>query len=289
MNYRINALMLLSLLLLLTGHPRTAQAAESYDNCTGFITSLPTAISTPGTWCLNKNLTTAISSGNAIAINANNVTLDCNDFVVDGLAAGAGTTAHGINASNRLNATVRHCTVRGFEYGLTLVGTTGAGHVVEDNRFDSNTYAGVWVEGDGSVVRRNQVADSGGSTVTSYAQGIFTRYSVDVLDNSVSGVVGGSGVGIATGISTISNANGSVSDNRVRGVLKGGTGTARGIYNSSAGRITIDSNDVVGDGSVGSYGVYCVDATARARNNVVSAFANGIKNCGDAGGNDITL
>jgi hypothetical protein len=288
MNYRTNSLILLALLFL-AGAPHVARAAESYDNCTGFIATVPAVISTPGTWCLNKNLATSITSGNAILISANNVTLDCNDFNLDGLAAGTGTAARGVSASSRLNATIRHCNIRGFEYGVFLIGATGAGHAVEDSRFDSNTDVGVWVEGDGSVVQRNQIADTGGSTLAPATQGIYTRYSVDVLDNSVAGVVGaGTGVGSATGIYTSLNASGSISGNRVRGVLKGGTGTTRGIYNSSAGRITMDGNDVVGDASVGSVGLYCVDATARARNNVLGAFATAIKNCGDAGGNDIT-
>ena len=82
----------LVLLLFLCG-PRAAHAAQSYDNCTGFITSVPAVISTQGTWCLKQDLATAIASGNAISVNANNVTLDCNDFKLGGLAAGAGTVA----------------------------------------------------------------------------------------------------------------------------------------------------------------------------------------------------
>jgi hypothetical protein len=287
MNHRLNSLVFLALLPC-ASMPHIAYAAESYDNCTGFIAAVPAVISTSGTWCLNKNLATSITSGNAITITAHNVTLGCNDFNLDGLAAGAGTTARGISATNRLNETVRHCTIRGFEYGLILNGASSTGHIVEDNRLDSNTYTGLWVEGDGSVVQRNQVNDTGGSTVTPAAQGIYTRYSVDVLDNAVAGVTGGSGAGYATGIYTALNASGSISNNRVRSILKGGTGMTRGINNVSAGRITLDGNDVIGDASAGSYGLFCVDATGRARNNVVSAFATGIKNCGDAGGNDVT-
>ena len=69
--------------------PASALAAESYDNCTGFIDSLPATVSTQGTWCLRANLSTAMASGDAIAVAANNVTLDCNDFKIGGLAAGA--------------------------------------------------------------------------------------------------------------------------------------------------------------------------------------------------------
>ncbi len=70
-----------------------AHAAESYDNCTGFIDSVPATITTQGTWCLRKNLATNITTGNAITIATNNVTIDCNDFKIGGLAAGSASRA----------------------------------------------------------------------------------------------------------------------------------------------------------------------------------------------------
>src|SRR4029078_12340445 len=96
------AIMLL-LAALAASAPRSAHAAESYDNCSGFITSLPAVISTQGTWCFKQDLATAITSGNAISINTNNVTLDCNDFKLGGLAAGAGTMTYGVAATSRVN------------------------------------------------------------------------------------------------------------------------------------------------------------------------------------------
>ena len=84
-------------------------AAESYDSCTGFIESLPATISTQGVWCLRRNLATAMTSGNAITITVNNVTIDCNDFKIGGLAAGDESKTVGIAADDVLNATVRQC------------------------------------------------------------------------------------------------------------------------------------------------------------------------------------
>src|SRR5690606_3370431 len=99
--------------------------------------------STQGTWCLRKNLATNITSGAAIAIATNNVTIDCNDFKIGGLAAGDGSSARGIQGHGRQNATVRHCNVRGFYYGIYISG--GAGHLVEDNRLDNNLYFGIYL------------------------------------------------------------------------------------------------------------------------------------------------
>src|SRR4249919_2976114 len=92
---------------LLLGAPRAAEAAESYDNCTGFITSLPAVISTQGTWCLKQDLSIAVS-GIAITLNANNVTINCNDFKLTGM-----NQATGIYGMKRFNNTVRHCDIRG--------------------------------------------------------------------------------------------------------------------------------------------------------------------------------
>ena len=287
MNHRLHFLLFLNLSLLSLA-PSSASAAESYDNCTGTIASLPATITTPGTWCVKQDLSTAITTGNAITIANNNVTVDCNDFKVDGLAAGASTAAVGIFAGNRLNAIVRNCNVRGFSQGIRMLGT-GGGHVVEDNRLDSNTFIGILVQGDGSVVRRNQVLDTGNSTTSTVAYGISTTYSVDILNNLVAGVVARTGgAGSVFGISTSADASGSINGNRIRDLLKDGIGRAYGIYNGNSGRIVLRDNDLVGDASTGSTGLFCTNATGRAKSNVIDGFANFLISCGDAGGNDLT-
>ena len=280
-----NALLLLALGLL-AGLPRVAHAAQSYDNCTGFITSLPTTITSQGTWCLKQDLSTAITNGMAINISTNNVTIDCNDFKIGGLAAGAGTQAEGIYAAAVQNVTVRNCNIRGFATGIYL-GHYG-GFVVEDNRLDGNTEYGMYVYGDGSVVRRNRVFDTGGSSVVSSAtaRGIATVYSVDVLDNTVSGVTATVGNnGSAYGISAQLNDGGSINGNRVRAVLADGTGQASGIaFSGGSSRNTIRGNDVIGSSAPGiNYGVQCEDANQHAKDNVINGFATGILTCTDDG------
>lgn len=266
--------------------PIPARAAESYDNCTGFIDSLPATISTQGTWCLRKDLATSMSYGNAIDVAANNVTIDCNDFKVGGLAAGAGTTTYGI-FSIKLNLTVRNCNIRGFGIGVALMGDAG-GHVVEDNRFDGNTSIALYVEGDGSVVQRNLVHDTGGSTAwPGWSVGIRAHGNADVIDNTVSGVWPGphaSGNGASVGVLTAFNFGGSVRNNRIRGLVSVGTGDTGGIDNDASGAMSIRGNTVIGNGSNGS-GVTCGNSTAVAKRNIVSGFGTGILSCTDDGTN----
>lgn len=271
-----------------------AQGGQSYGNCTNFITSVPAVIDTPGTWCFNQDLSTALTSGNAITVSADDVTLDCNDFKLDGLAAGAATTANGIGGNgNRLNVTVRRCNIRGFYFGIYLVGSGGGMHRIEDNRFDGNTYIGLRVEGDGSVVQRNRIFHTGGTTANANASitGLMVLRSVDVLDNTVSGVVGlGTGSGSTFGIYSGYSTSASISGNRVRGLVQGtsvSSGPAYGIYVSDFNRLTLRSNDLVGDASALSVGMRCFDANARASDNTIKAFATGISYCSNDGGNVI--
>lgn len=175
--------------------PGQARAAQSYDACTGFIDTVPTTINSQGVWCLRSHLSTNITSGAAININANNVTIDCNDFRVGGLAAGPASETTGILATNRLNITVRNCNVRGFLKGIDL---EGAGHLVQDNRLDNNLHIGIRVNAETSIIRRNQVIDTGGTYRTiqlflpdgtgmsaGSAAAAITSSGADVIDNAV--------------------------------------------------------------------------------------------------------
>ena len=297
--YSAGALPFLIMALLLAA-PRTANAAESYDNCTGFITSLPAVISTQGTWCLKQDVNTAITTGMAITIATNNVTLDCNDFKVGGLAAGIGTQTFGIYAIDRSNATVRHCNVRGFRHGIYIGSSdpfsSPGGHTVEDNRLDGNTANGITVTGDGSTIRRNRVNDTGQTTTYPGALGIVSQYAVDILDNTVSGVVARTaGNGSAIGIDSIVNAGGSISGNRVRGLLKDGTGAEEAIVSDSDYGMSIRNNDLVGNATTGSIGIDCnanfngngVTDNGTTVSNEINGFFIGIQGCSDDSGNVI--
>jgi parallel beta-helix repeat protein len=149
----------LALLIPLLACATSRVNAETVHSCTGFIDSLPAHISTQGVWCLRRNLATNISSGAAILIDTNNVTLDCNEFKIGGLSAGNSTLTSGIQAADRINVTVRNCSIRGFFTGIDL--RLGSGHLVEHNRLDNNLYAGIFVSGENSLVRGNSVLDTG--------------------------------------------------------------------------------------------------------------------------------
>ena len=177
---------------------------------------LPAVITAQGLYCFTGNLATAITSGNAIDIQTNNVVLDLNGFKLGGLAAGLGTEAVGINAADRQNITIKNGTVRGFQKGILLSGFQG--HVVEDIRADQNTLVGIQVRGAGNIVRNNQVVATGGTTAfgaNSDALGIVVvGDGPRVLNNDVITTVK-QGTGTAWGIRLDVGAGGLAVNNRI--------------------------------------------------------------------------
>ena len=80
------------------------------------ITSLPFTISYPGFYFLGGNLTYSGTSGGAITIAADNVTLDLMGFSLTG--PGASSSTIGVSMSGRTGVEVRNGTVSGFATGV---------------------------------------------------------------------------------------------------------------------------------------------------------------------------
>jgi len=245
------------------------RAARSFDHCTGFIDALPITIATPGTWCLRRDLATAITSGRAVTINSDNVTIDCNHFTIDGLAAGPASVAGAIYSEDRRQITVRQCKVRGFGAGVDLSAnflSTGGGHLFEDNQLDLNMGYGVQViGGEKSVVRSNILRDNGPIAMIMIG-------SIDIIDNTVIGSVG-------TGILIELNTAGSVSGNRVRDVARVGirlTETGESVVvtgnhlNANPGRFP---------GGFSTIGLQCAEAPGPVFDNIIVGFDSPVVGC----------
>ena len=247
-----------------------ARSAESYDSCAGFVDSVPAVIATQGVWCLRGDLATGITSGTAIEITTHNVTLDCNGFKLGGLLAGPGTQAIGIGSPSGRNLVVRNCNVRGFMHGIML-SASGGSHLVEDNRLEGNILRGISINGDGSVVRRNQVLDTGPGTSSSY--GILTFASVDLFDNSVTGVEAPADAW-AYGIQ-MADAYGSRASGNVVRQMSTTAMESYGIYGVGGGFAMVD-NQVHGPVDIG---VRCGNATGVARDNIVFSATTAVAIC----------
>jgi len=167
----------------------SARAGAETNTCTA-IAALPAVISAQGIYCLTANLSTGMTSGNAITVTANNVTIDLNGWKLGGQAAGTGTSTVGVSSSAS-NVTVRNGIVRGFRKGLQL---SGSGALVEGLVVDFNTSTAVEVDGDSSIVRNNQILNTGGATISAdeSAYGILVQGTGTLVDgNLVSGLTSG--------------------------------------------------------------------------------------------------
>lgn len=256
---------------------RPAQATESFDACAGVIASLPVTIATQGVWCLTKDLSTGIASGTAITVATNNVTIDCNGFKLGGLAAGDTSQTVGIGATARQNTTVRNCSIRGFLSGVDL---RGAGHLVEDNRFDNNLRSATVVVGSNNTIRRNLMYDTGGSTSSGYAAAVDAN--AQIIDNTIVGVFGQSGYaiyGIAHGNG--GGAGSVIRDNRVSGLVSSGNLTI-GIM-ASAASMEVSRNHVVATPAVTGNGIQT--SSAFCVGNTVTGFSAAFVGCGASSAN----
>jgi len=290
----MRALFLL-LLALIAFTPAPARAAQSYDTCTGFITTVPATIAAPGTYCVKQDLVTSMTNGDAIAINASNVTLDCNDFRIDDLGAGAATSAIGIHATNQSYVTVRHCNVRGFLYGIELAdnGSGKGANIIEDNHLDGNTNVGIASSATRSIIRRNTVLDTGGTSGGFGVAGIQVSGNSAVDDNVVSGVTSKAGsADTASGIQYSNNPSqpdGTVNRNRVSNVASSPAGTSYGIY--LGGPMTIARDNIIFGIAVGSSrALECSPGFNVLVRGTLAAGAgiNNLDACADAGGNNFS-
>ena len=243
-----------SLLVLLALFLGAAPARAETVNCTA-ITALPAVITVQGVYCFTGDLATAMTSGHAIDIQTNNVVLDLNGFKLGGLAAGPGTVANGIFASDRQNITIKNGTIRGFLRGIILQQDSGdfgasRGHVVEAIRADQNTRSGIAVGGSGTIVRNNQVVATGGTTVFGAKADAF---------------------GISVG-----GAGPRVLNNDVIDTVKQGSGTARGIFfDGAVGGLAVNNRITEADSGI----EYFAGGTGKYRDNrtfgVTTPFTGG--------------
>lgn len=250
MSASLRAIALLAGLLGL-GLGAPATAAPSLDSCDGVISSLPATISTPGVWCLDRDLSTAVSSGVAIDLQASYITLDCNGFKVGGLQAGPATNVTGIRVGGELG-TVRNCSVRGFMTGIEIDAPSGT---AEMNRLDSNTQTGILGDADWSVIRQNMVSNTGGRPGGAFAAGIASwGRAHSLVDNEIDGVhpgASGDAEAIAYGIWA---GEAQVQGNRIAGLSPRGDAQAYGIdlYRGAVvGNVVAQATSVAGIGIKG--------------------------------------
>jgi hypothetical protein len=145
--------------------------------CHHHIVAVPFTITAPGHYCLGRNITTSMTGGTAIRINADFVWLDLNNFTLDGTPGGTAADTVGIGMVGTVDhrhITVRNGIVRGFLDGINLYGgVNGSNYTIEGIWADGNYVNGIAVRGlgGGHVVRDNVVTNTGGTTLPEFTGG----------------------------------------------------------------------------------------------------------------------
>ena len=254
-----------------------AHAAESISQCTGTIETLPTVIRSRGTWCLRRDLTTAITEGFVVFIDADNVVLDCKGHRIASRVSNRNAETYGVVAADRNNVTVQNCRVDGFRFGILL--QDGTGLEASDNHLSRNTLVGIFVVGDNSMIKDNVVFDTGGRD---NATGIEGLGNVDIIGNLISGVkpvaTSFNPQPSAVGIASLYD-NPTIAGNRVRGLVKVGEHSLVIAINAAGvNRANIHDNDVTAAPD-GRYGIFCSDARTVAVHNIINGFETPVFGC----------
>lgn len=264
-----------------------APAQAEITQCTN-ITTLPTTISTQGVYCLKQDLSTSITSGPAITIAVNNVTLDCNDWKIGGLAGGIETDASGVS-STKLNTTIRNCGIRGFNTGIKLSGE--GGYLVEDNRLDHNTQTGLYLRGDSNIARRNRITDTGGMPLSSTSYGIYLNNATATLvaDNLITNLTvtgNAAGRGSVYGVEMTSSKHNEIARNVIANILPAGDGSAYGTHGSSGWEVTsVRDNTALNPEATKGTAFDGGNDKSLCQGNTSHGFTRAMAWCIDAGGN----
>ena len=245
-------------------------------------------ISAQGVYCLMTDVT--VSAGftptYAIEITANNVVLDLNGHKVGGGNLDQASSKIGIYASQRKNITIRNGMVRGFGIGIHLsdsTSTTSFGHRVEGVRAEENWRGGIWVEGQGSVVRGNHVLLTGNSQYSGV--GILASASgVRVVDNDVIDTLGIDSNAAQTHGIYLARAPGAVVEGNRVGNQTMLLNDSSGIYlTESSTNVLVVDNRLIGWPSGVSVGYA---SSARCRDNLFADVTNLLNSCTDVANNN---
>ncbi len=219
------------------------------------IMALPFTITAQGSYCLKQNLNVNLASGNAITINAGNVSIDFNGFRINNQAPLATNEANGVYAVDRKHITLKNGFIRGFSLGIWLrefSGNASSGHLVELMKVADSGFAGIRVEGDRSVIRNNRVLATGGGPLGT-AFGIVLNYADEgsISDNIVSGLPE---AGTNYGVLVFNSDRVEVSGNNIRDV-DGGT-IKQAIAVQFTDNAIIVGNRLLNGPGTGSHGIF---------------------------------
>ena len=267
--------------------PITAAA----ENCTQ-ITSLPATIGAPGKYCLVDSHTVNMTTGNAITIASNDVTLDCDGNTIKNTAVANDGSSTGVYANSRNGITVENCRIMGgFTNGIDLFQFNSGANAnyystIRDNQDGGAYYHGIRAYGSALEITDNRVYDIGGQAGT-YAIGLRVGGSANafrlhvVRGNYIAGT--NSPFSAAYGIFSDNSLVSAFLDNGIVGTSAKAGKVAYGMYiKGQHNRLT--DNHIVGTGSPSEVGIHADDGTTSCYDNYMRVTTE-TRNCDATLGN----
>jgi hypothetical protein len=243
------------------------------------ITSVPCTISSSGSYYLTKNLT---STGTAITISADDVTLDLCGFTLTGPGSG---TNYGIYMNGRKNIEIRNGTIKSFGTdGIYDSSSSGGNQRILRVQVIGNKRYGIYLHGSTNQIK-DCVISGNGSSYAGFVYGINTAAGCAITGNTVY-ENGMAATGNVSGIYTGSGCK--ITDNVVYGNGVSAGGVVYGINCDSGSTIT--DNSVFSNGSYATntvYGIYALNSSNTISGNTV--HGNGIFSSGGLGSGIYTM
>ncbi len=149
------------------------------------IKKIPFTISSPGYYALTNNVSTNMTSGNAITINASDVVLDLQDFTITGITDDVNIQSIGIYSYDNENVLIKNGIIRGFKNAIYLASSffyppdpqNSRMNVIENIKAIKSRSTAVLMAGDRNILRNCVINDSIGF-------GVYAWYGSPVIENN---------------------------------------------------------------------------------------------------------
>jgi parallel beta-helix repeat protein len=152
------------------------------------ISSVPLTISVPGTYTVRNNLAYTATSGNAITVNSDDVTIDFNGYYLSCPVFG---NTKGIYVKDVAEVSVIGGKIVGFQVGCWFEGSAGSslnfGQLVDGVRFRGNSFAVYFIGSKDSVVKNCQFYNS--STAIAFIGSEGNRAVGNTISHAATGCV----------------------------------------------------------------------------------------------------
>lgn len=222
--------------------------------CDNVVTSIPAALTAPGSYCLSDHLMLPNDTTVALDIQSDDVTIDGKGFCIRG-SRRTGSTAVGVQAINRSRIRVNNLCVDGFFRGLNFAhrdenGMPNTRHAPQDDsrldwyayqeiaadrgrhiRIDNVTirnalFHGIYIDADDFQITNSGIYDVGGTVVYphSFATAIYAVGNFCLIDSNTLFGMRPVGTGEGIGIALYEGQGCTISNNTVLGAPDKGSG-----------------------------------------------------------------